>query len=391
MNATIEFLKNYPPAIEGSGGNNHTYILFSKLVADWKLSPEDAFNLAKQYWNSRCQPPWNEDELKKIAENASKYASNFFDESWPPLISLEDYNLPTPPKNVFPNEIEEFLLQLSAASETPYDLVFILFLAMISVAVKGKYEIKVDSLFSEPCPIWVLAVLEPGSRKSFVFSKLSEVFNKIEKNLQISLKNEVKKNKMLIEVIDSKIAKIKKQIISADSTEEANLIRDLEQLEREKPDQMHLPRLRVGDITVEKLCEILKENNEIMALLSDEGGFLQNIGGRYSNNTPNFDLFLQSYSRSSVRVDRKNLNEPIHLTAPCLTIAATVQPIILEQLSAKPEFKHVGLLSRFLYCVPKSNLGFRNGTTSEVSTDLLQKYESLISQIFYAEDKGGDF
>jgi RecA-family ATPase len=71
-NAT-EWLKAAEPAIEGMGGDNRTYETAAKLVRDFALSPETAFQLLWQNWNDHCIPPWPEHELWHKVENAVAY------------------------------------------------------------------------------------------------------------------------------------------------------------------------------------------------------------------------------------------------------------------------------------------------------------------------------
>ena len=72
LNAT-EWLKSADPAIEGMGGDNRTYETAAKLVRDFALSPETAFQLLWQNWNDYCIPPWPEHELWHKVENAVAY------------------------------------------------------------------------------------------------------------------------------------------------------------------------------------------------------------------------------------------------------------------------------------------------------------------------------
>jgi len=72
LNAT-EWLKAAEPAIEGMGGDNRTYETAAKLVRDFALSPETAFQLLWQNWNERCIPPWPEYQLWHKVENAVAY------------------------------------------------------------------------------------------------------------------------------------------------------------------------------------------------------------------------------------------------------------------------------------------------------------------------------
>lgn len=63
------------PAIEGLGGDNQTYIVCAKLVRDFALSPEKAFELLCAGWNERCSPPWPLEQLWVKVKNAADYGT----------------------------------------------------------------------------------------------------------------------------------------------------------------------------------------------------------------------------------------------------------------------------------------------------------------------------
>jgi hypothetical protein len=70
-------LKHRAPAIEGRGGNDHTYVTAQK-VRDVAVSPEKCFELLMLPggWNSRCEPPWEGAELMDIIDNAYRYGKD---------------------------------------------------------------------------------------------------------------------------------------------------------------------------------------------------------------------------------------------------------------------------------------------------------------------------
>ncbi len=70
----VEELTRTPPAIEGSGGDTHTFQTCCRAAVDYKLTREQ-FLTAIADWNKRCSPPWTEDELLQKFENAKKYAT----------------------------------------------------------------------------------------------------------------------------------------------------------------------------------------------------------------------------------------------------------------------------------------------------------------------------
>jgi len=69
----VKFLIDAEPAIEGDGGDAHTYQVACQ-VRDYGISEGIAFNLMGLYWNEGCQPPWDLTELQTKVSNAYTYA-----------------------------------------------------------------------------------------------------------------------------------------------------------------------------------------------------------------------------------------------------------------------------------------------------------------------------
>ena len=66
------YLKDAAPALEGQGGDTHTYKIFQALK-DMGCTLDQAVMLADEYWNERCEPPWSLAELLKLADHAYRY------------------------------------------------------------------------------------------------------------------------------------------------------------------------------------------------------------------------------------------------------------------------------------------------------------------------------
>lgn len=63
-----------PPAIEGQGGDEHTFKLACKLVRFFALTDSDAIDVLRD-WNQACQPPWTDRELQAKIASAGRYGS----------------------------------------------------------------------------------------------------------------------------------------------------------------------------------------------------------------------------------------------------------------------------------------------------------------------------
>jgi hypothetical protein len=151
-------------------------------------------------------------------------------------------------------------------------------------------------------------------------------------------------------------------------------IREIEKLEADLPEIPPHPRLWTQDVTPEKMAAMMAEQGERLAVFSDEGGIFDILAGRYSNGTPNLDLFLQGHAGSAVRVDRKS-GPPVILQHPLLTVGISPQPDVLQALKDKPGFRGRGVLARFLYGLPASPLGYRSLTPEPVPPEVEKAYQ----------------
>lgn len=121
-----------------------------------------------------------------------------------------------------------------------------------------------------------------------------------------------------------------------------------------KADTVPIPaagELITGDITPERLATVMAENNERLAIVSDESGVL-NVD-RYGDSKAiggggkKMDIYLQGFTGQAVAVHRQSA-PTVRLAHPLLAIVAGVQPEPLNRAFADPEFRERGLLARFL-------------------------------------------
>lgn len=70
--AAATALELHGPAIEGHGGDEHTFKAGAILTHDWALTDVEAWPLFCD-WNDTCQPPWELTELRTKLNNGAKY------------------------------------------------------------------------------------------------------------------------------------------------------------------------------------------------------------------------------------------------------------------------------------------------------------------------------
>lgn len=75
ITAAQGFLESAPLAVEGQRGDETTFVTAARLVREFALSVDTAFQLMAEHWNPRCQPPWTHDELRDKVANAASYGT----------------------------------------------------------------------------------------------------------------------------------------------------------------------------------------------------------------------------------------------------------------------------------------------------------------------------
>ncbi len=71
------YLDRMGPAIEGQGGDAHTFTVCCAIAVGYNFPYETTMEILGD-WNKTCMPPWPEDELRKKVANAMRYAK----EAW---------------------------------------------------------------------------------------------------------------------------------------------------------------------------------------------------------------------------------------------------------------------------------------------------------------------
>src|SRR5262249_30386570 len=64
------YVAKLPPAVSGEHGHNATFVAAIAVVHGFGLSEDDALRVLLDEFNPRCQPPWDEAELRHKARDA---------------------------------------------------------------------------------------------------------------------------------------------------------------------------------------------------------------------------------------------------------------------------------------------------------------------------------
>ena len=305
------------------------------------------------------------------------------------VIPLQDH--PVPAFDVrLPEILGEMCYATAAATETPPELGAAMALGTVATAIHGKFIVSVKPGYIEPTNLFLVAALDPSHRKSAVNSIMTAPLTKWEAGQRDLLSESIRQVESENKSKEARIKALRGRYGKAKSAEDADKIQaDIFDLEMSIEEVPRVDRLWCQDITPERLGVMLAMNSGRMAIISAEGGIFEIAGGRYSNGIPNLDTFLMGYSGDSLRVDRQG-REPLFVEKPALSMVLSPQPEVLRSIGEKKSFRGRGLLARFWYFVPTSNLGFRTFRTRPIPEPVETAWHNLIFDLLSIKPQADD-
>lgn len=304
--------------------------------------------------------------VRKIIESAAASAVGATVipiDKWPPLALPGAIRTPEIPATLLPGWVGDMAAAVSAWSQTPQAMATMFSVSVLAAVLQRRVEIAPwNDEYREPLSLWTLTTGASGTRKTAVIDALARPLIRWEKLERDRMRSEIARAWAAREVTNKRIEKLKMDGAKAESAEKRQLIQAEIQREREEmPAEIYAPRIFTGDITGERLQQLLVEQDERMTVLTDEAGIFGIMAGQYSGGTASLDVFLQGHSGTAMRVDRAG--RLAHLDRPALSFGLALQPGMLMDAAKSGRFRDSGLLARFLYAIPKSNVGERDVRT----------------------------
>lgn len=335
--------------------------------------------------DTKTQPPLPEAEVLAIIDSNLENECEALptkESDWKAPVLFEGVGVEEIKAELLPSWLGDYAGAISQSKQTPEGLAVMLGLSIVATCVQKRFEVSPygDDEYSEPLSLWTVTVMRSAERKSPVLNAMMAPIIAWEKEQAKELKKAIDETSTQIQIGQKRIDKLQHDASKApDSEARQKLISKINEIKASMPLAVRAPRLWIGDVTAETLQDMLAENGEKMAVLSDEGGIFEIMAGLYTDNKVNIDIFLQAYSGSPARIKRKLRD--VSLERPALTFGLAVQPVVIEGFASgsKKQFRGKGALGRFLFCIPKSMLGRRvAGRRVPISADIKSRYDDGI-------------
>lgn len=309
-------------------------------------------------------------------------------DAWEPPIGFDSpVNLPLFPVEVLPEPFKAFVSDVAASKQVPADLPGALVLGAVALAAAKRYRVYIGKSHQEPLNLFLLALLDPGSRKSDTFRACLCPVEDAEIERAHAAAEIIAKARERRAVEEARLAELRKRAGREDDPHERRrLTIEAEELAANMTEIPAPPRLLAGDISPEHLATLLCSNNGRMAVADAEGALIfEIIGGKYSKGgNPNCEIFLKGHAGDAVRVDRTG-RSPDFTRSAALTCILTAQPAILKSLPAKEQMRGRGLLARFLFSIPAGLIGSRTFGNRPMDAHLVDEYAARLRALLAVE------
>ncbi len=399
------YVATIPSAIAGNGGHNTTFHVACVLVKGFELSDSDAMAVISE-WNSSCDPPWSEPELKHKIESARKasgetgYLRNAKPDRYTHLIDEKQKAIPAnvgtyPLKHgangpsadnrteVLP-KTEEFMpfplerlppvlrdFCTEAATSIGCDPAFAVLpaLAACAAAIGTSRNLIIKYGWIVPPILWTMIVGESGSGKSPPF-KLAVCPIKERQSKQA-------------DDFTMALAQYGDELDRYKAAEKAWNKKP----EGDKPQEPYppsRPRCMVVDTTIEALAPTLLDNERGVLLGRDElSGWISSFdqhGGGKGKASADAPKWLEIYNAETITIDRKTGDVRFILVKrPSVSICGGIQPDILAKCLTD-ELKSNGLQSRLLMAYPPRQP--KRWRDEEMSQAVMDEYSKFIGDLF---------
>lgn len=321
----------------------------------------------------RCSPPLPDDEVRCIARSIGRYPSGPIEvpterpapapapvATWPEPLLPGTSRVPDIEARLLPSWAGDMAATIAESTQTPPALAVLTVLSVLAAVLQRRYEVAPHGDdYREPLSLWAMVVLGSGNRKSAVYRAATQPLVDWEKRQRDRMRSEIARVAAQRDVIGKRIEMLKQQAGREDDSKRRQQLQDeIAALREEMPDEVFAPRVFTGDVTAERLQQLLVEQDERIAVLSDEGGIFSLMAGSYSGGGGSIDVYLQGHAGSAMRVDRAG--RLAHVDRPALSFGLALQPGILQDTGKARRFRDSGLMARFLYAVPRSTVGQRD-------------------------------
>ena len=286
--------------------------------------------------------------------------------------------------------------------------VFFILLHFFVVAVHGRVNIKLDSMWKEAMECYGIVVRDSGGRKTQLMKHLKAPFllflEKIRlaheihscdkrviqemKSVQKSFSNVIRKEIFPFPVYERFKNSEKMSLEKRFDTLRESLTEMFQDTDKSIPDQVEPPRIFFTNITPKAFIKTLEHQGGHLASCDGENGFLTN-----SKVLQKCSPYLLSAHDHEYIDDLTKTAGQHQLEKPAATILQMVQSNVAMNFYGNEDMKATGLSPRFVPCLATTDIGTAYADPTATEKVLTSEYEPRIEALltrYFTQDKNAD-
>jgi len=403
------YLAKTPPAVSGQEGHNQTYKTACALVLGFNLTPAAAYPYFAE-WNTGCQPPWIERDLRRKLREADKQAGErgyLLNDpaSGPsivlpagtstattstmatikrgatttPAVAIESPVAPYRPLpvEVLPEPLKSYVVQGAAALGCDPTFVALPALGALAGAIGNARAVRLKSTWTEPAILWLVVVADSGSLKS--------------PGQELAVKRIHDAQRTMRREFNERQAEYEQELLRHE-VELTNWKKKPTDEPPRKPEPPICRRVVVSDTTIEALAQLLHENPRGLLLVRDElAGWIGGFNAYKARGGNDAAQWLELWRAGELTNDRKT-GQPktISVSRAAVSVTGGIQPLTLARLLTREYFES-GLAARLLAAMPPRMA--KQWTETELSATVRHRFEQLVERLLELQpdsDEHGD-
>ncbi len=313
---------------------------------------------------ARCNPPLPDAEVMAIVRSVTKYPAG---QSVPPSVPAAWQSpkaLPTgipsvhplDPVHLLPQDLGDWVTDHAHRLQCPTDYPAVAIVVALSSVIGGRIHIRPKQLdnWTVTPNLWGVVIGRPSTLKSPAMSAALAPLTELEAAAEATYKAALTQYEVARMAYELALGNAKRQANKNGGTVNTSQIAaSMASVVQQQPSKPARQRFIVNDATVEKLGEILAENQNGVLLFRDElKGFLAELDGE--ENATKRAFILQAWAGDgSYDFDRIGRGH-IHIPRTILSVLGTTQPGVIEAYLATALRGGVGddgLMQRFQLAV----------------------------------------
>ena len=388
------YLDSLPDSVAGEHGHDRLFRAACVLMIDFDLGKDRARPILADWNDRKARPPWDGAELEHKLDEATKrrneadpsrigrllrsalageedaavdpYAGSAGDQPEPRPIRDELLPVPPMPAAIIPAPFRAWLADIATRIGCPLDFVAVAAMVLVATVVGRKVAIRPkrhDDWTVVP-NLWGGVVGRPGELKTPALEEVMRVLRRLAQEAGEAFEREQAGHEAAIVLAKIEADAARDAYKSALKAKVPTPPEELAKLAaRVMPAALEPPvwrRLIVGDATIEKLLELLRDNPNGLLIFRDElTGWLRSMEkqGREADRAFYLEAWNGTGSFTSDRIARGT----VHAEAVCLSLLGGIQPDPLCRLlraTARGEAQQDdGLVSRLQLLVYPDPVG----------------------------------